>query len=149
MKVSHRATYGILAIVDLAMHGHETPVQARAIARRQDIPIRFLEQVLHAMKTAGLVESVRGAQGGYLLLRKPSELSVADVLEVLEGPIFHEVPSPGLRGGRSDTREQQLLGAVWEQVQRAEQAVLSGITIDQLVVRQRTIDQRQNPMYHI
>ena len=149
MKVSHRATYGILSIVDLALHGQDTPVQAKAIARRQEIPIRFLEQVLHAMKKAGLVESVRGAQGGYLLVRKPTELSVADVLEVLEGPIFHETSLLGLQGRRADTREQQLLGGVWEQVQRAEQAVLQNITIDQLAARQRDLDQQHTPMYHI
>ena len=63
MKVSLRATYGIIAAVDLALHDHDVPVQAKTIARRQGIPARFLEQVLHAMKKAGLVVSQRGAQG--------------------------------------------------------------------------------------
>lgn len=149
MKISHRAIYGIMATVDLAMSGKEAPVQARAIARRQGIPVRFLEQVLHTMRKAGLVESVRGAQGGYLLLRVPSELSVADVLEVLEGPIFHGEAQSGHGIGRRESKEQQLLGAVWMKVQEAERAVLAAVTIDQLVERQRMIDQQQNPMYHI
>jgi Rrf2 family protein len=148
MKVSHRATYGILAAVDLAMNGKEVPIQARAIARRQSIPVRFLEQVLHAMKKAGLVDSTRGAQGGYLLLRAPSELSVADLLEALDGPVFHDASQNGNGQNRRDTRE-QLLGAVWEKVHQAERGVLSAITIDQLVERQRVLDQQQNPMYHI
>ena len=81
MKVSQRVTYGIMAAVDLAMNAKEIPVQARAIARRQAIPVRFLEQVLNAMKKAGLVDSLRGAQGGYMLTKEPSALSVADILE--------------------------------------------------------------------
>src|SRR3972149_10492050 len=89
MKVSQRVTYGIMAAVDLAMKGKEVPIQARAIARRQAIPIRFLEQVLNAMKKAGLVDSLRGAQGGGRLLKEPSALSVADILEALDGPVFH------------------------------------------------------------
>lgn len=150
MKVSHRATYGILAAVDLAMNGKEVPIQARTIARRQSIPVRFLEQVLHAMKKAGLVDSTRGAQGGYLLLRAPSELSVADLLEALDGPVFHDAShNNGTGQSRRDTREQLLLGAVWEKVHQAERGVLSAITIDQLVERQRVLDQQQNPMYHI
>ena len=55
MKMSKRATYGILAAVDLAINATEAPIQARAVSRRQGIPLRFLEQVLHAMKNAGLV----------------------------------------------------------------------------------------------
>ena len=77
MKVSKRATYGIMVAVDLAIHAREVPIQARAIARRHGIPVRFLEQVLHAMKKAGIVESQRGAQGGYLLTHEPSAMSIA------------------------------------------------------------------------
>jgi Rrf2 family protein len=64
MKVSLRATYGIMAAVDIAMHLGTAPVQAKSIARRQVIPARFLEQVLHGMKKAGLVSSIRGARAG-------------------------------------------------------------------------------------
>ena len=87
MKVSLRATYGIMAAVDLAMHVGTAPVQAKTIARRQAIPARFLEQVLHGMKKAGLVTSLRGAQGGYVLSKKPSEVSVVEILEALDGPL--------------------------------------------------------------
>ena len=149
MRVSHRATYGIMAAVDLAMNGNSEPIQARSIAKRQSIPVRFLEQVLHAMKKAGLVESIRGAQGGYLLLQEPSELTVADILEALDGPVLHG----GLRDGHAnlkrESREQLLLGTVWEQVEQAEREVLTAITVEKLVERQRAIDQQLNPMYHI
>src|SRR4030066_1115052 len=93
MKVSLRATYGIMAVVDLAMHLGSAPVQAKSIARRQALPALFLEQVLNGMKKAGLVSSQRGAQGGYVLSKKPSEVSVIEILEALDGPL-----SP-LKGG--------------------------------------------------
>jgi Rrf2 family protein len=149
MKVSKRVTYGIMAAVDLAINAKESPTQARAIARRQGIPVRFLEQVLHALKNADLVESHRGAQGGYLLSREPSNLSIADILEALEGPVFHRSPvSQGTRD-RSTTKPELLLGDVWEQVQQAERKVLEGITVEHLATHQRTLDAQRNPMYHI
>jgi Rrf2 family protein len=149
MKVSKRVTYGIMAAVDLAINAKESPIQARAIARRQGIPVRFLEQVLHALKNADLVESHRGAQGGYLLSREPSSLSIADILEALEGPVFHRSPvNQGLRD-RSTAKPDLLLGDVWEQVQQAERKVLEGITVEHLATHQRALDAQRNPMYHI
>lgn len=149
MKVSRRATYGIMAAIDLAMNGREAPVQARAIARRQAIPIKFLEQVLHTMKKAGLIDSLRGAQGGYRLLKEPSALSVADLLEVLDGPVFDHVVNGTSILDRQRPKQELLLGQVWKQVAQAEHDVLQRITIDELAGRQRAIEGRRNPMYHI
>ena len=149
MKVSRRVTYGIMAAVDLAMNATEIPIQARTIARRQAIPVRFLEQVLNSMKKAGLVDSLRGAQGGYMLLKEPSALSVADVLEALDGPVFHHAFQSQSVLGRRLTKQELLLGDVWEQVEVAEREVLGRITIEQLAGRQRAIEEQRNPMYHI
>lgn len=149
MKVSKRATYGIMAAVDLAINAKEFPVQARAIARRQGIPIRFLEQVLHALKHADLIESHRGAQGGYLLSREPSRISLADILETLEGPLLHRSAVHQGARDRPPTKPELLLGDVWDQVQQAERKVLEGITVKQLATQQQTLDAQQNPMYHI
>lgn len=149
MKVSLRATYGIMAAVDLAMQVGSAPVQAKSIARRQAIPSRFLEQVLHAMKKAGLVESQRGAQGGYVLSKKPSELSVVDILEALDGPLL----PPAQKNGRSQagrhSRPHLLLGKVWEQVHQAERHVLEAVTVEELAGQQRIIEQERTLMYHI
>jgi Rrf2 family protein len=149
MKVSQRVTYGIMAAVDLAMNGKESPVQARTIARRQGIPVRFLEQVLHAMKKAGLVESQRGAQGGYLLTHEPADLSVAEILEALEGPVFHQSFVTHAAIDRRASKPELLLGDVWERVQQAERKVLEGVTVEQLAGRQRAMEAQRNPMYHI
>ena len=149
MKVSKRATYGIMVAVDLAIHANETPIQARAIARRHGIPVRFLEQVLHAMKKAGLVESQRGAQGGYLLMHEPATMSIADIFEALEGPVFHRSFVGQQTRGRHATKPELLLDDVWERVQQAERKVLENITVEHLAMRLRTIDAQRNPMYHI
>ncbi|HSQ50162.1 MAG TPA: Rrf2 family transcriptional regulator [Nitrospiraceae bacterium] len=149
MKVSLRATYGIMAAVDIAMHIGTAPVQAKSIARRQAIPARFLEQVLHGMKKAGLVSSLRGAQGGYVLSKKPSEVSVVEILEALDGPLS----SPNGGVGRTQTRRlgkpELLLGKVWEQVHQAERHVLEAISVEELAGQQRVIEQERSLMYHI
>lgn len=147
MKVSKRTTYGIMAAVDLAINAKESPIQARAIARRQGIPIRFLEQVLHALKNADVIQSHRGAQGGYLLSREPALISIADILEALEGPLFHRAAVH--QGTRDRLTKPELLSDVWEQVQQAERKVLERITVEQLATHQRTLEAKQNPMYHI
>ncbi|NGZ10152.1 MAG: Rrf2 family transcriptional regulator [Nitrospira sp. LK70] len=149
MKVSKRATYGIMVAVDLAIHASEAPIQARAIARRHGIPVRFLEQVLHAMKNAGIVESQRGAQGGYLLMHEPAAMSIADIFEALEGPAFHRSSVDQQTRDRHATKPELLLDDVWEQVQQAERKVLENITVEHLAMRLQTIDAQHNPMYHI
>lgn len=150
MKVSLKATYGIMAALDLALHNGSSPVGAKSIARRQAIPARFLEQVLHAMKRAGLVDSLRGARGGYLLSKLPAELSLADIVEALDGPLL---PSPKrgttARRGRGVTRPELLLTDVWERVRQAELDVLSAVTLKELAERHQQIDQQRNLMYHI
>ena len=149
MKVSLRSTYGIMAAVDLAMHRDTAPIQAKSIARRQGIPARFLEQVLHAMKKAGLVLSLRGAQGGYVLSKKPSELSLAEILEALDGPFLSVGRLNGQGSSRSSSKAENLLAAVWERVGTAERHVLEAITVEELAGQQRQLEQQRSLMYHI
>ena len=149
MKVSLRSTYGILAAVDLAMQVGSAPVQAKSIARRQRIPARFLEQVLHAMKKAGLVASVRGAQGGYVLSKKPSELSIAEILEALDGPILAVAGLNGQNPVRHSAKSDALLGKIWDRVYEAERHVLEAITVEELAEQQRQLEEQRTLMYHI
>ena len=149
MKVSLRATYGIMAAVDLAMQLGTAPVQAKSIARRQAIPARFLEQVLHSMKKAGLVSSIRGAQGGYVLSKKPSEVSIAEILEALDGPLLPPLGGAGRAQVRRLGKPELLLGKVWEQVYQAERQVLEAISVEKLAGQQRVLEQERSLMYHI
>ena len=150
MKVSLRATYGIIAAVDLALHHADQPVCAKSIAKRQSIPSRFLEQVLHAMKKAGVVTSQRGAQGGYVLSRKPSDVSVADILDALEGPLLAANGATVRKSASSRGPSKTLCWRTFgDRVKRAELSVLSEVTVEELANRQRALEAQHTLMYHI
>jgi Rrf2 family protein len=101
------------------------------------------------MKKAGLVSSLRGAQGGYVLSKKPSEVSVVEILEALDGPLS----PPGERVGGAQVRRLSkpdlLLGKVWEQVSQAERHVLEAISVEELAGQQRVLEEERSLMYHI
>jgi Rrf2 family protein len=86
MRVSAKADYAVRAAVELAA-AKQGPVKGEAIAEAQGIPLRFLENILAELRHAGLVQSQRGAEGGYWLARKPSEVKIADVIRAVEGPL--------------------------------------------------------------
>lgn len=86
MRLSTRARYGVRAMFDLAYFGQGEPIALKTIAERQGISDNYLEQLIAPLRKAGLVNSVRGAQGGYTLGHPPEDISVGDILRVLEGP---------------------------------------------------------------
>jgi Rrf2 family protein len=87
MKLSTRAKYGVHAMLDLATNQGMGPQPIKLIAERQGVPEQYLEQLVAALRREGLVRSVRGAQGGYLLAKPPGEITMAELMRVLEGPI--------------------------------------------------------------
>ena len=87
MKLSTKGRYGLRAMIDLARYSEEEPVSISSIAARQDISERYLEQLVGLLKKAGLVRSIRGATGGYVLAKSTGEISVGDVLRALEGSL--------------------------------------------------------------
>ena len=86
MRVSAKADYAVRAALRLAAAG-DGPVKGETIAEAQDIPLRFLENILAELRHAGLVQSQRGAEGGYWLAHKPSEVKIADIIRAVEGPL--------------------------------------------------------------
>lgn len=87
MKLSTKGRYGVKAMVDLAINYGEEPVSIKSISERQKISEYYLEQLFSPLRKADIIKSVRGAQGGYVLSRPPEEITVAEVINVLEGPI--------------------------------------------------------------
>ncbi len=87
MKVSAKADYAVRAAVELAAAPDDKPVKAERVATAQEIPLNFLENILGELKHAGLVQSQRGAAGGYCLARPADEVTIADVIRAVEGPI--------------------------------------------------------------
>ncbi|MBX9792104.1 MAG: Rrf2 family transcriptional regulator [Pirellulales bacterium] len=141
MKVSAKTEYACLAMLDLAAsHGRGEPVRIRDIADHHGIPSRFLVQILLQLKGAGMVNSTRGASGGYQLSREPEEVSLADVVSVIEGP--REVATAAAAG----SPVAKVLAGVWNEISAAEDAHLREITLADLV--DRAADQTRD-MYYI
>ncbi len=86
MNVTSRGRYAVTALLDLSLHGQQAPVPLADIARRQGLSLRYLEQIFCGLKGRGLVESMRGACGGYRLCRDAAEISVAEVVAAVEAP---------------------------------------------------------------
>ena len=85
MKLSTRSTYGMRALVELALAAGHGPVSAALISKRQDLSVAYLEQLLHRLKKEGFVSSIRGPRGGYLLAKQPHHITMAQVVRVLDG----------------------------------------------------------------
>lgn len=87
LKLSNRGLYGVKALYELARNYGNAPINIKEISRRQGLPVSFLEQVLHQLKTEGLVISHRGVNGGYVLSDSPEKITIGDIIRALEGPI--------------------------------------------------------------
>lgn len=140
MTISVRGSYALHAIFDLAMQNTTDPVRIADIARRQKIPQKFLELVLGALRQAGLVESRRGAEGGYLLARPPEMITVGDVLRAIEGP------GVKVRGKR---KPETPFSDLWQRVDQAVSAVVDRTTFAELVRAWREKQTYQAPYWEI
>lgn len=137
MRLTARSEYGLLALVEIASGG-DSPRSARELSERWEIPAKFLEQLLAALKRAGVVRSVRGARGGYVLSSPAAEISVLAVVEALEGPI---APSMCARDSAVCAQSAHCAaGAVWGRVSDAVRDVLSSATLADLAGDQRRLD---------
>ena len=132
MKVSTRAEYGIRALMDLAQHYGEGPVQSHDIARRQGLPEPYLNQLLVTLRRAGLVQSKRGPSGGHLLARSPNRITMGEAFLVLEGSV-----APWLCVEDAETACIYAPGCglrpVWQAVKDATEQVLNRITLADIV----------------
>ncbi len=133
MKLSTRTRYGIRAILELAMNYGKGPLQIRVIAQNQDISVKYLEQLMTILRSAGFVRSIRGSKGGYLLARQPSQIKLSDIFDALEGNVMTVecVEDKNYCDRTADCIARQ----VWTQVQQAIKNVLQSITLQDLVDR--------------
>lgn len=135
MKLSTKGRYAVRAMLDIAMQGNENPVMLRDISERQEISQRYLEQVMIALRTSGLVKSVRGSGGGYELSRQPADIKLADILQVSIGELclVDCVKNPA-------NCSQSLTCAardVWAEVGQSINGVLESVSLQDLADRQR------------
>ncbi len=142
MKLSTKGRYGLRALIDLAQYGEQEAVSIQSISARQQISDSYLEQLVRKLKKAGLVTSVRGAQGGYRLARPAEGISVGDVLRALEGSIeavsCQEGDNPSCVG-----EDLCVARYVWQKVNKSIQETVDSIMISQLVEESRRIQENQ------
>ena len=131
MKLSTRGRYGIHAMYDLAVNADRGPQSIKAIAEREDIPEAYLEQLIAALKRAGLVTSTRGAQGGYMLSRPASKIAVGQVLRALEGglSLVNCVQEEDSCGRSCDCPSRIL----WQKIQAGLDQIVDGISLQDMV----------------
>ena len=133
MKLSTRTRYGIRAILELAENDSKRPLQLRIIAQRQDISIKYLEQLMSILRSAGFVRSIRGAKGGYVLAKPPNQIKLSDVFDCLEGYV---TIVECIKDKKSCERADDCIARqVWIQVQEAIKNVLQSLTMQDLVDR--------------
>lgn len=133
MKISTKGRYALRLMLDIALAGGEAPVSLRDVAQRQDISDKYLEQIITPLGRAGLVRSVRGAGGGYLLTRRPEEYTVGEILRVLEGSLAPV--SCAEDKGCCGRAERCVTVEVWEEIAAAVSGVVDHITLADLVKR--------------
>ena len=127
MKLSKRTRYGLHALIDLVIHAKTEQIALNSIAQRNGISEQYLEQVFSALRRARIVKSVKGAQGGYFLEKDPSDITVSEVVEVLEGNYFLEDETGGTEEGRRVIQE-----LIVERVNKSLKEILEGITLQDL-----------------
>ncbi len=145
MRISAKAEYAIKAVLDLAIHRERGLVSIQAIADRQRIPQRYLEQVLLLLKRSALVSSKRGSSGGYHLTRSPEEITVGDVLRAVEGT---DAPFEALTGRRQPAEGHDLV-ELWTEISQAVAGVVDRLTFADLAARVLAREGARRPMYYI
>lgn len=135
MNLSTKGRYGLRALCELAIQSDEKPVSLTRIAELQDLSLKYLEQIFHQLKKAGYIKSVRGVNGGYLLSKAPSEITVGEILRLLEGDIApahcvsEECVDTCKHGGKCVTKP------FWEELSQTVYKVMDDKTIQDLIER--------------
>lgn len=144
MKISAKTEYACIAMLELAsQYGSGEPVRIRRIAERHDVPPRFLVQILLQLKGAGLVSSVRGAAGGYHLIKPPDEVSLGQVIAVIDG----STDDNGRTSSASpDSPAVKVLTKTWKEVNAVQRQMLNNISLAELLKRVKEHDEQ---MYYI
>ncbi|MGD9124292.1 MAG: Rrf2 family transcriptional regulator [Desulfarculaceae bacterium] len=142
MKLSTRGRYGVRALWELALNHPRGPITLNHIAKKQGISAKYLEQLLIPLKGAGLVSSLRGARGGYKLTKDPGEITLYDIVKVLEGPlvVVDCVDNPA-----SCTRQSEcVVRELWDEMTNLLKDFLSSTTLAHLVTKKQSLPSNQD-----
>ncbi len=148
MRIPKKCQYALRAVFELALHEPGQPVKIHQIAGAQDIPPRFLEAILNQLRHAGFVDSRRGNEGGYMLARAAENLTVGEIIEYIQGPIFI-APDAGKAARDSTFFGDEAFKKLWEEVNSAVCKVCENKTFADLVEFERSNTKHCTPNYSI
>ncbi|MEI3613293.1 cysteine metabolism transcriptional regulator CymR [Pseudogracilibacillus sp. SO30301A] len=138
MKISTKGRYGLTVMIELARKYGEGPISLKSIADDKNLSAHYLEQLAAPLRNAGLIRSVRGAYGGYILAKEPENITAGDVIRVLEGPI---TPVEGIE------EEEPAQQALWMRIRDVVKDVLDTTTLKDLIVHDDTKPQKEYMFY--
>jgi Rrf2 family iron-sulfur cluster assembly transcriptional regulator len=147
MRVSSKAQYAMRALFDIAYHNLGRPTKVEAIAEREDVPPRFLEQIFQDLKEAGMVGSKRGPTGGYFLRRSPETITVGEIVRAVDGPIEASccfATDEEVRRLCAVTSK-CVTAAVWRDIAERMQAVMDSVTLADLSLRGEALGVARKP----
>ncbi len=135
VRLSTKGRYAVMAMVDLARHSHGNPVSLAEIAERQEISLSYLEQLFAKLRRGGMVKSVRGPGGGYLLARSMDATRVSDIILAVDEPIRATRCTPGSPAGCHSDKSRCLTHDLWEELGNQIHKFLSSVTLEDVVER--------------
>lgn len=143
MKISSKGEYGLRALFDLAQHFETRPRRSREIAEAQSVAEDYLNQLLIILRKAGLINSLRGPQGGHVLARPPRQITLYDAIFVLEGPLSPVEYASEMKSVPLD----EILNPIWEEIEEETVRILKSVTLEDLCERHSIRNALM--MYHI
>lgn len=149
MRLSTKGRYGVKAMFDLALSYGEGPIALNSIAERQNISVHYLEQLFASLRKAGLVKSVRGAQGGYTLAEKPQEITVGDIIRTLEGPLAPAECVIDDESNECDRADCCVTRVIWEKIRDSINEVVDSITLQDMIDDYKRMNNKDTYMYYI
>lgn len=149
MKLSTKGRYGLKAMLDLAIHNSEGQISLKSIAERQDISENYLEQLFAILRKSGLVKSIRGSQGGYVLAQAPEAITVGAILRVLEGSLAPVDCVTEIDPANCSKSEGCVTKFIWAKIRDSVNDVVDSITLEDLLEDYNKSNNKNDFMYYI
>lgn len=142
MRLTSKSEYALLAVIEIALSGEGIAVSSRSISEKRGIPLNFLEQILHELRKGGVITSLRGPKGGFVLARPARQITVLDIVEAVDGPLVSSICAGTADSEATCVRSGECAAAsVWGRATEVLRTELSSTSIDTLAVRQEEFDE--------
>ncbi|MHC4265865.1 MAG: RrF2 family transcriptional regulator [Planctomycetota bacterium] len=149
LRMTQKCRYALRAVFELALRDSSQPVKITEIAGAQDIPVRFLEVILNQLRHAGFVESRRGNGGGYMLAQNPEEITIGEIVRLIQGPVTISAVERKKDDQKSLYYGDYAFENLWENINHAISKVCDNTTIAELIEYEREIKKTSLPVYSI